>query len=661
MDPLIAEDPAHIGPYRLIARLGAGGMGRVYLARSEDGRTVAVKVIQAELAQQREFRARFAREVEAARKVGGKWTAPVLDEDTEARSPWVATGYVPGPDLHTVVAEQHGPLPEFSVCALASGLAHALTDIHTAGLIHRDLKPSNVLITIDGPRVIDFGIARALETLAEGAMTRTGAVIGSPGFMSPEQVRGQRLTPASDIFCLGSVLAYAATGRSPFGTTDSGLHALMFRVATEAPDLSGMPEPLLDLARECLQKEPGARPTLQDVMARTATDPDEPWLPERVLSQLGRQSAQLLDLAPHRAPEPTAVSGPAAAPAPLPASAATPTYQNPHPAWQAPTQEATHTPPPPTPPALHNASISVAHGPPASTRWRRRRLVVAASAAAALVVLVGGLFAIRPWDTGSSKSGGGDGEKSGTSTLPTKFAGTWQAAVTGSTSAPSHLVRLKVTKGGRGDKVAEYSMRTTGHVCVYSSRLTSVSGSSTAKVGTGTLERVEPKTAAELCEKERPAMTLKSPLDGTFELVTGGTSSMILTKDLMSDPGTTALKSFYGSWSDKIGMYDTEFDLTISGPGKQGVAFRIKREDGKPCSYVAEPFSITDNDGQLTLHTAPATPKGGAKSETGCAADGPLMDLEPYNMGEDSEGAYLELRAPLHGSAEYSDAISRTD
>ncbi|MBW5421801.1 protein kinase, partial [Streptomyces sp. BG9H] len=265
MDPLITEDPSHIGPYRLIARLGAGGMGLVYLGRSDVGRTVAVKVVQAEYAKDPEFRQRFAHEVAAARRVGGAWTAAVLDADTDAQVPWVATQYVAGPSLQDVVARDFGPLPEPSVRALAGGLAQALTDIHTASLIHRDLKPGNVLITIDGPRVIDFGIARALETIAEGAMTRTGAVIGSPGFMSPEQVRGQRLTSASDIFCLGSVLAYAATGRSPFGTVDSGLHALMFRVAEEEPDLSGVPESLLGLVQQCLQKDPALRPTPQDI------------------------------------------------------------------------------------------------------------------------------------------------------------------------------------------------------------------------------------------------------------------------------------------------------------------------------------------------------------------------------------------------------------
>src|SRR5690242_20444695 len=175
MDELRADDPRWIGSYRLLGRLGTGGMGRVFLARSERGRTVAVKLVRPELAAQEEFRGRFRREVRAARRVGGKWTAPVLDADTEAEIPWVATGYVPGPSLQQVVRD-YGPLPERSVAVLAAGLAHALADIHAAGLVHRDLKPSNVMITIDGPRVIDFGIARALETVADcsGPLTHTG-------------------------------------------------------------------------------------------------------------------------------------------------------------------------------------------------------------------------------------------------------------------------------------------------------------------------------------------------------------------------------------------------------------------------------------------------------------------------------------------------------
>ncbi|MFE2479441.1 MFS transporter [Streptomyces sp. NPDC059389] len=327
MDQLIAEDPTRIGPYRLIARLGAGGMGLVYLGRSEGGRTVAVKVVQAEYAGHPEFRRRFAREVAAARRVGGSCTAAVLDADPEAAVPWVATQYIPGPDLHAVVAEHFGPLPEHSVHTLANRLALALQAVHDAGLIHRDLKPSNVLVTVDGPRVIDFGIARAMDSLAEehSLHTRTGMLIGSPGFMSPEQVRGLELTPASDVFCLGAVLVYAATGRLLFGATDTGLNAHLFRVAEEEADLTGVPQALVELVRACLHKDPARRPSPREVAERTGPDQAGEWLPGAVLAQLGRHAAELLDFAPsipaQHGPEPQVqvqVQAPAPAEAPAP-------------------------------------------------------------------------------------------------------------------------------------------------------------------------------------------------------------------------------------------------------------------------------------------------------------------------------------------------------
>ncbi|MFH8445289.1 serine/threonine-protein kinase [Streptomyces sp. NPDC018026] len=322
-------DPQHIGVYRLLGRLGTGGMGHVYLARSDRGRTVAVKLVREELAAVEEFRERFRQEVESARRVGGYWTAPVLDADTEAAVPWVATGYVAGPSLQQVVGHDHGALPERSVRTLGAGLAHALQDIHAAGIVHRDLKPSNVLVTIDGPRVIDFGIARALETVTDGGVTRTGALVGSPGFMAPEQVRGDRITPACDVFCLGSVLVYAATGKLPFGAANSGAHALMFRIAQEEPDLEGVPEGIADLVRDCLRKDPAARPALADVLERTGAQDTvtggrsrDPWLPSALVAQLGRHAVQLLDTEnpedpaqPGHGPPPSATPGaPAAAP-----------------------------------------------------------------------------------------------------------------------------------------------------------------------------------------------------------------------------------------------------------------------------------------------------------------------------------------------------------
>ncbi|WP_372350539.1 serine/threonine-protein kinase [Streptomyces sp. KL116D] len=320
LESLVSGDPQRIGAYRLIGRLGAGGMGQVYLARSERGRTVAVKLVRQELAEQEEFRHRFRQEVQAARRVGGAWTAPVLDADTDAAIPWLATGYVAGPALQQVVSHDYGALPERSVRILAAGLTHALKDIHDAGIVHRDLKPSNVLVTIDGPRVIDFGIARALETVTDGGLTRTGALVGSPGFMAPEQVRGDRITPACDVFCLGSVLAYAATGALPFGTSNSGVHAMMFRIAQEEPDLADLPEGLQDLVRDCLRKQPADRPTLDELLERTGAEDTlgdggrtrDPWLPGALVAQLGRHAVQLLD---SEDPE-QAASGPPPVPPP---------------------------------------------------------------------------------------------------------------------------------------------------------------------------------------------------------------------------------------------------------------------------------------------------------------------------------------------------------
>ncbi|MFC8423605.1 serine/threonine-protein kinase [Streptomyces sp. NPDC057236] len=369
MDELRPDDPSRIGPYRLLARLGAGGMGEVYLARSTGGRTVAVKLVRSELASEPEFRRRFAQEIASARRVGGEWTAPVLDADTDAAAPWVATGYVPGPSLHEVIAGRPEPLPERSVRILANRLARALTAVHEAGLVHRDLKPANILVTIDGPRVIDFGIARALDAVtADGKLTRTGAVIGSPGYMSPEQVRGEPLTAASDVFSLGSVLAFAATRRQPFSSSDSGMHAVMYRIAQEPPDLSGLPEGLSELVRDCLAKDPAARPTPADLVERTAADAasadTEPWLPAGLIAELGRRAARLLD---SEAPGTRTVPAPPAAPPTVPPMPVTgPPAATPPPPGAPPAPSAPPATPPSTPPSTPPATPPLPASAPAT-------------------------------------------------------------------------------------------------------------------------------------------------------------------------------------------------------------------------------------------------------------------------------------------------------
>ncbi|WP_086804759.1 serine/threonine-protein kinase, partial [Streptomyces caniscabiei] len=296
MQPLDVGEPTAVGPYRLLGRLGSGGMGRVYLGRSAGGRTVAVKVVHPHFALDEEFRARFRREVDAARRVGGSWTAPVLDADPEASVPWVATGYAAGPSLAAAVADG-GPLPPHSVRVLGAGLAEALTAVHALDLVHRDVKPSNVLLTVDGPLLIDFGIARATDGTA--SLTSTGVSIGSPGYMSPEQILGKGITGAADVFSLGAVLAYAATGRSPFPGDSSA--ALLYKVVHEEPRLDGLEGELRALVERCLSKEPDARPA-PDEIARTLAPQGTArlvaagWLPGPLVEQVGRSAVQLLNL-----------------------------------------------------------------------------------------------------------------------------------------------------------------------------------------------------------------------------------------------------------------------------------------------------------------------------------------------------------------------------
>lgn len=259
MKDLRATDPELVGGYRLLARLGAGSMGQVYLARSPDGRQVAIKLVRPELAEEPGFRERFAIEIAAARNVSGRFTAAVVDADAGAELPWLATEYVPGTSLADAV-QREGPLPAGSLLALTAGLAEALQEIHRTGLVHRDLKPSNVLLTTDGPRVTDFGISRALERSTVGGMA------GSPGFLSPEQARGrEEIGPASDVFSLGAVLAYAAAGDSPFGAGPTP--ALLYRVVNEDADLTRVPAEIRPLVESCLAKDPAHRPSPAALLA----------------------------------------------------------------------------------------------------------------------------------------------------------------------------------------------------------------------------------------------------------------------------------------------------------------------------------------------------------------------------------------------------------
>ncbi|MEU3408664.1 serine/threonine-protein kinase [Streptomyces sp. NPDC006670] len=309
---LTADDPREIGGYRLHARLGAGGMGVVYLAYTPGGRPIALKAVRAEFAADPEFRERFAREVASARRIHGLFTAQVVDFGVDERTPWLATAYVPGPSLHEVV-RRHGPLPARTALLLVAGIAEALQAIHGAGVVHRDLKPANVLLAGDGPRVIDFGIAHAADS---SALTGTGLRIGTAAFMAPEQALGHRVTPATDVFALGALVAYVAGGTPPFGPGPES--TALYRVVHEHPDLTRVPAELRELVAWCLAKRPQDRPTTAELIAYVHAHPavgrrpefTDGWLPRPVREEVG---------GPARAPGP-GESGPVS-PAPLPDAA----------------------------------------------------------------------------------------------------------------------------------------------------------------------------------------------------------------------------------------------------------------------------------------------------------------------------------------------------
>jgi eukaryotic-like serine/threonine-protein kinase len=304
--PLRPDDPRTIGPYRLLGQLGCGGMGRVFLGLSAGGRPIAVKVIRAELAADPEFRTRFSREVAAARKVSGVYTAHVVDADLDSEVPWLATAYVRGPSL-TEVVRGHGPLPVNTVLALAAGLAESLNAIHAVGVVHRDLKPSNVLLAEDGPRVIDFGISQAVE-----ASALPGLDFGSPGFMSPEQALGHDIAPSADIFSLGAVLTYAATGHGPFGSGSSA--ALVYRLVNSPARLDDLPEELRRLVGSCLAKHPSDRPTASQLLADVgAIQPESGWLPAPVFTMFTQGQPAASTSTPGSRPPAPAVASPAIA------------------------------------------------------------------------------------------------------------------------------------------------------------------------------------------------------------------------------------------------------------------------------------------------------------------------------------------------------------
>ncbi|MGC9379495.1 serine/threonine-protein kinase [Streptomyces sp. MH13] len=502
MRPLEVDEPTAVGPYRLLGRLGSGGMGRVYLGRSAGGRTVAVKIVHPHFALDEEFRARFRREVDAARRVGGAWTAPVLDADPEARVPWIATAYAAGPSLTAAVADD-GPLPAHSVRALGAGLGEALAAVHELGLVHRDVKPSNVLLALDGPLLIDFGIARATDGTA--SLTSTGVSIGSPGYMAPEQILGKGVTGAADVFSLGALLAFAAMGAPPFPGDSSA--ALLYKVVHEEPQLDALEREtggetggvLRDLVAACLAKDPAARPTPGEVARRLAPEGaarlvSGGWLPGPLVERVSRSAVELLNLeAGEPAPGPS--SGPVSGPVGFSRPSVTAVSSDagaaegafgPPPVMPPPAASPGTPPAPPFPgprggegpgdggrpdggrpggddPAPGGLALSMAATATRGTGGRGRRLsctVALAVVGAVAAVTVGSVFVLDllPGDGGKTTPGGKDTATQSPAaprTVPERYLGTWegQAVAAAEGNLPLGTFRLTVGKAGVGQRL----------------------------------------------------------------------------------------------------------------------------------------------------------------------------------------------------------------
>ncbi|MFI1581085.1 FKBP-type peptidyl-prolyl cis-trans isomerase [Embleya sp. NPDC020630] len=457
------DDPAWIGPYRIERRLGQGGMGRVYLGRSASGRAVAVKVVRPDLAEHADFRRRFAREVAAARAVSGAFTAAVVDAAPDAPSPWLATVYVDGMALSDAVA-RYGPWPEGPLRALGAGLAEALAAIHAVGVIHRDLKPSNVMLAADGPKVIDFGISRAVEA---SVLTHTGSTVGSPGFMSPEQCADREVGEPSDVFSLGAVLAFAARGSGPFG--HGSVPALLYRVVHDAPDLDGVPAVLSPLVSACLDKSPTARPTAAEVLAELAIDAGVAgagagwWLPPAVAEAItggGREEAAAPAVAvpvEEGAPGALAVTEPVEEGAPGALAVTVPMDEGvpqasvgtvPVPAGVGEEGGVPPVPPPPRaypvppvparPPRPDGFPGFLPPPPEKPARARRRAFLAAGSVVAVSAITVAVVLATRDDDAGNRSAG-----------TPTSTAGATRTATTGpSTRPPASVPPTSVPPGG---------------------------------------------------------------------------------------------------------------------------------------------------------------------------------------------------------------------
>ncbi|MFF8836944.1 serine/threonine-protein kinase [Streptomyces sp. NPDC015130] len=400
--PLTPDDPREIGGYRIHARLGSGGMGVVYLAHTPGGRPIALKAVREDFAADPEFRRRFAQEVASARRIHGLYTAQVVDAGADDVVPWLATAYVPGPSLQQVV-ERHGPLPAAEVLRLVAGIAEALQAIHGAGVIHRDLKPANVLIAEDGPRVIDFGIARAADSTG---LTGTGLRIGTAAFMAPEQALGHAVTPATDVFALGATAAYVAGGVLPFGSGPES--AALYRVVHEPADLSHVPGELRELVGHCLTKSPELRPTPAELIVAVRT---------HLAAGPGHDLGGLLPSGGHRPPVLGGFS-----PHDRPTRAAAPAVPTPPPAVHVPTERVATDGRVPGggttggaatggPDGERDAAPARKSGSAARRGRRRGRTALVAGGAAVVAGLVAAAGAVY-WMTGE-QDGGGEGPAGG--------------------------------------------------------------------------------------------------------------------------------------------------------------------------------------------------------------------------------------------------------
>ncbi|WP_353944471.1 protein kinase [Streptomyces sp. HUAS MG91] len=402
--PLQADDPVEVAGYRLAARLGAGGMGRVYLSHTQGGRPVALKVVRSELADDPSFRRRFRREMEAARRVRGAYTAELIDGDADADPPWLATLYVPGPSLAEAVARR-GPLPASAVLWLMAGVAEALQAIHAAGVVHRDLKPSNVLLAADGPRVIDFGISLA-SGLSSYTATSGGLAIGTPQYMAPEQASGAEVTQATDVFALGQTAAFAALGAPLYG--DGPGVTVLYRIVHSRPDLSPLPEEVRPLIARCLAADPAERATLTEIVE---------WCRRGLGDEVDSGgSAVWREVVGTEVPVPAPASAAAPASRTAPFTVAAPAA--PRDPWAAPTGPS---------------------GPPA--RRRGARLAVGAAVTAAVLVL-----SALAWTVGDA--GGLFGSDGNRAKSPTGSNGSASPPASGATSAADQ-------KSDTGDRSAD--------------------------------------------------------------------------------------------------------------------------------------------------------------------------------------------------------------